>query len=128
MGDIGSTQLGFIIVVLGIHFHNEYKFSILNWIMITSPFWFDATLTLFRRWINKENLGRAHCKHAYQRYVQSGASHLKTDIALIILNLIIFLLILIYREYKIMQYIIPVLTILFLFFLTKLIDRKVPFK
>ena len=57
MGDVGSTQLGFIMVILGIYFHNTYEFSILNWIMITSPFWFDATLTLFRRWRNGENLG-----------------------------------------------------------------------
>jgi Fuc2NAc and GlcNAc transferase len=38
MGDVGSTQLGFILVVLGIYFHNKLQFSILNWIMLTSPF------------------------------------------------------------------------------------------
>ena len=48
MGDVGSTQLGFILVVLGIYYHNILEFSILNWIMLTSPFWFDATLTLLQ--------------------------------------------------------------------------------
>ncbi len=72
MGDVGSTQLGFILIVLGIYYHNTLEFSILNWIMLTSPFWFDATLTLLRRWRNKEKLSEAHCKHAYQRIVQAG--------------------------------------------------------
>jgi len=128
MGDVGSTQLGYILIALGIYYHNDFKFSILNWIMLTSPFWFDATFTLFRRWRNKENLSQAHRKHAYQRYVQSGASHLRADIALIVVNLIIFMLIIVYREYKILQYIIPALTIIFLYFITRIIDRKVPFK
>ena len=48
MGDVGSTQLGFILVVFGIYFHNTYEFSILNWIMLASPFWFDATLDSFQ--------------------------------------------------------------------------------
>ena len=43
--------------------------------MLTSLFWFDATLTLFRRWRNKETLSVAHRKHVYQRAVQSGLSH-----------------------------------------------------
>jgi UDP-N-acetylmuramyl pentapeptide phosphotransferase/UDP-N-acetylglucosamine-1-phosphate transferase len=74
MGDVGSTQLGFILVVLGINSHNTYQFSILNWIMISSPFWFDATLTLYRRWRNGERLGEAHRKHIYQRLVRAGFS------------------------------------------------------
>jgi UDP-N-acetylmuramyl pentapeptide phosphotransferase/UDP-N-acetylglucosamine-1-phosphate transferase len=128
MGDIGSTQLGYILIVLGIYFHNNYKFSILNWIMLTSPFWFDATLTLFRRWRNGEKVSQAHCKHAYQRFVQSGSSHLKTDLSLIIVNLIIIAFILVYREFKLMQFIVPLITILFLYLLTRYIDKKVPFK
>lgn len=127
MGDIGSTQLGFILVVLGIYFHNHYKFSILNWIMLSSPFWFDATLTLFRRWRRGEKLGQAHRKHAYQRLVQAGFSHLKVDIYLIIVNLIIILMILIYRESKILQIPLWILSILFLYYLTKKIDKKLPF-
>ncbi|HOU95421.1 MAG TPA: glycosyltransferase family 4 protein [Bacteroidales bacterium] len=128
MGDIGSTQLGFILVILGIYFHNNYKFSIINWIMLTSPFWFDATLTLFRRWRNKEKLSQAHRKHVYQRFVQSGASHLKTDMYLVLINAVIILFILIYREFKVMQYIIPVITLLFLYSITRYVDKKVPFK
>jgi UDP-N-acetylmuramyl pentapeptide phosphotransferase/UDP-N-acetylglucosamine-1-phosphate transferase len=128
MGDVGSTQLGFILVVLGIYFHNRYKFSILNWIMLSSPFWFDATLTLFRRWRKGEDLSQAHRKHAYQRIVQAGFSHLKVDAYLIVVNLVLVTLILIYREFKILQAPLCILSILMLYLLTKHIDRRVPFK
>jgi UDP-N-acetylmuramyl pentapeptide phosphotransferase/UDP-N-acetylglucosamine-1-phosphate transferase len=128
MGDVGSTQLGFVLVVLGIYFHNTFEFSILNWIMLTSPFWFDATLTLFRRWRNKEKLSEAHRKHVYQRIVQAGYSHEKVNIFLISLNLIIITLIIIYREFKVLQIPIFALTMLLYYLITKTVDRRVPFR
>jgi UDP-N-acetylmuramyl pentapeptide phosphotransferase/UDP-N-acetylglucosamine-1-phosphate transferase len=128
MGDVGSTQLGFILVVLGIYFHNTYEFSILNWIMLTSPFWFDATLTLLRRWRNGEKLSEAHRKHVYQRIVQAGFSHEKVNMFLISLNLIIITLITIYREFKILQIPIFALTLLLYYLITKTVDRRVPFR
>ena len=128
MGDVGSTQLGFILVVLGIHFHNLLEFSILNWIMVASPFWFDATLTLFRRWRNGERLSEAHRKHAYQRIVQAGFTHRKVIYALILVNAINILLISIYREIKVLQIPLFILTLLFYYFLTRQVDKRVPFK
>src|SRR3989339_32549 len=89
MGDIGSTQLGFILVILGIYSHNTSQFSIIHWVMISSLFWFDATLTLFRRWRNNEKLSVAHRKHVYQRAVQSGMSHNKTILISLVLNIVI---------------------------------------
>jgi UDP-N-acetylmuramyl pentapeptide phosphotransferase/UDP-N-acetylglucosamine-1-phosphate transferase len=128
MGDVGSTQLGFILVILGIYFHNTYQFSILNWIMLSSPFWFDATLTLFRRWRNGENIGEAHRKHAYQRIVQSGFSHLRVNLCLLIINIFVVAMILIYREIKFLQIPLFVLTLSFFYLITKYVDKKVPFK
>jgi Fuc2NAc and GlcNAc transferase len=128
MGDVGSTQLGFILVVLGIYFHNMLEFSILNWMMLTSPFWFDATLTLFRRWRNKEKLSEAHRKHVYQRIVQAGFSHEKVNIFLILINLFIITLIIIYREIKFLQIPIFALSLVIFYLITKSVDRRVPFK
>lgn len=127
MGDVGSTQLGFILVVLGIYYHNTFEFSILNWIMLTSPFWFDATLTLFRRWRNGENLGEAHRKHVYQRIVQAGSAHEKVNFYLLIINVFIIALIILYREFKILQIPLFALTLIFFYLITKYVDRKVPF-
>jgi UDP-N-acetylmuramyl pentapeptide phosphotransferase/UDP-N-acetylglucosamine-1-phosphate transferase len=128
MGDVGSTQLGFILIVLGIYFHNQCQFSFINWLMLSSPFWFDATYTLYRRWKNKEKITQAHRKHAYQRIVQSGFSHLKTDVFLLIINLIIFTLICCINKYPILLLPLFLVNITFLYLIVKLIDKRVPFK
>jgi Fuc2NAc and GlcNAc transferase len=128
MGDVGSTQLGFILAVLGIYFHNTLEFSILNWIMLTSPFWFDATLTLFRRMRNREKLSEAHRKHAYQRIVQAGFSHEKVNFFLILINLFIIVLISVYREVKFLQIPVFVLSLLVFYLITRAVDHRIPFE
>lgn len=127
MGDTGSTQLGYILVVLGIYFHNKMDFSILNWIMLTSPFWFDATLTLLRRWRNGENISEGHRKHLYQRLVRMGYSHAQVNYFLIIMNFLILLLISVYRIEKIFQIPVFILTLIVYYSITIWIDRSVPF-
>jgi UDP-N-acetylmuramyl pentapeptide phosphotransferase/UDP-N-acetylglucosamine-1-phosphate transferase len=128
MGDIGSTQLGFVLVILGIYFHNELKLSIVYWILLSSLFWFDATLTLYRRWKNKEHLSQAHKKHIYQRAVQSGFSHEKIIYFAIIINIIIVGLV--YSSLRIEVLLVPVIIFIlfFLFGITLFIDRRFPFR
>ncbi|MBN2349910.1 MAG: glycosyltransferase family 4 protein [Bacteroidales bacterium] len=128
MGDVGSTQLGFILSVLGIYFHNEHKISIILWLMLTSLFWFDATYTLIRRWQNKEKLSQAHKKHAYQRIVQAGFSHSKTVYFSMIINAIIFLLVALGFNFKIFILPLFLLNMLCLFGINRLIDRRKSFK
>jgi UDP-N-acetylmuramyl pentapeptide phosphotransferase/UDP-N-acetylglucosamine-1-phosphate transferase len=127
MGDVGSTQLGFILVILGIYFHNESQLSLIHWLMLSSVFWFDATLTLIRRWLNAEKLSVGHKKHAYQRIVQSGFSHLRTISYSLLLNIIIIGLVVVSLNYK--NLLIPafIFNILLLSVITILIDRKIPF-
>ncbi len=95
MGDVGSTLLGFTICILAIYYNNIGEFPLINSIILTSLFWFDATITLLKRFINKENLGKAHKKHAYQRIVASGFSHQKTVIIGMGINLLLFSIVLI---------------------------------
>lgn len=128
MGDVGSTQLGFILVVLGIYNHNTFEFSILNWIMLTSPFWFDATLTLFRRWQNSENLSEAHRKHVYQRMVQAGSSHEQVNMYLILINVFTIFLIILYREFKILQIPLFAVSLIFFYLIARQVDKRVPFR
>lgn len=127
MGDVGSTQLGFIIVVLGVYFHNENRLSISYWLILSAPFWFDATLTLFRRWRNKEKLSQAHRKHIYQRLVQSGYSHLKVDIFLILLNTLLTVLVFICIKYNLPQILLLILTLSVLYIITLYVDKRKPF-
>lgn len=127
MGDVGSTQLGFILVILGIYFHNNLEFNFLNWLMLSSIFWFDASFTLFRRWRNKEKLSQAHKKHAYQRIVQAGFSHLKTDIFAFCINIIILSLVYISIEFPFLTIPSFIITIILLFAATFKIDSLFPF-
>lgn len=127
MGDVGSTQLGFVLIVLGIYFHNTLEFSILNWMMLSSPFWFDATFTLYRRWRNKEKLSQAHRKHAYQRIVQAGFSHQKVNMYLILINTLILLMILLYREVTFLKIPLFVLSLVLYYAITRYVDKRIPF-
>lgn len=128
MGDIGSTQLGYILVILGIYFNNNHELTIFGWMTLTSLFWIDASLTLFRRWRNKEKLSQAHKKHAYQRIVQFGFSHKKTIIISIFINLL-FILFVLFSERFHPGYLITIpLCILINYLIIKYIDTKFPFR
>jgi Fuc2NAc and GlcNAc transferase len=128
LGDTGSTQLGFILIVLGIYFHNKYNLSILNWLMIAGPFWFDATYTLYLRWRNKEKLSEAHRKHAYQRLAQAGYSHKKVNLALLVINIGIFIIILMYRWYDFLKVPLTIASIIGFYYLYQRVNKLVPFK
>jgi len=127
MGDVGSTLLGFNFAVFAIYEQNIQSISLIIFLIISSLFWFDATYTLFRRWRNKEQLSKAHKKHAYQRFVQSGFSHQKTVLMAVIINFINFLLA--YLAYSNPKFSILFLTanLLLLLSITYLIDKKKKF-
>lgn len=91
MGDVGSASLGFIFAVLMLNDAGSPGF--LAWVILLSLFWFDATITLVRRFKNKEKLSVAHKKHMYQRLHQAGWSHQKVLIASIVFNMMIFFLV-----------------------------------
>ena len=120
MGDVGSTLLGYNIAIFTIYFSNQESVNFWIWIILFGVFWFDATLTLLRRFRNKEKLSQAHRKHAYQRLVQSGWSHSKVAIASIFLNILLFLII----------YFIPnillafIIAMIILYICIKLVDKQ----
>lgn len=91
MGDVGSTLIGFTVAVLAIYHQNNSICSLWIWLILTSVFWFDATVTLIRRIINREKLSEAHKKHAFQRIVQFGFSHQKTTLWMLLINLVGFI-------------------------------------
>lgn len=121
MGDIGSTTLGFIFAIFV--FYDTSHGSIYVWLVLLSLFWFDATLTLIRRYRNGESITQAHKKHAYQRLTQSGWSHDKVVWFALGFNLIFFVL-LYFVENVLMVFIINIIT---LYTIVKLIDSKKSF-
>jgi len=128
MGDVGSTLLGFTVAVLAIYHQNNLSLSIPVWLILTSVFWFDATVTLFRRIWNKEKLSRAHRKHAYQRIVQAGFSHQQTTLWALVLNIVGFGLAWFANTYKTYNLVFLALDILVVYILLLWIDRKKPFE
>ena len=127
MGDVGSTVLGFFIAVLAIYFQNINELSIINWLILTSLFWFDATFTLFRRWKNKEKLSEAHKKHAYQRIVQAGFSHQKTTLYAFGINIIFLGLVIFNQSFPRFSVLSLLVCITILLIITKLIDKRKTF-
>ncbi|WP_305863597.1 MraY family glycosyltransferase [Aliarcobacter butzleri] len=93
MGDVGSTLLGYNIAIFTIYYANEESTNFWIWIILFGVYWFDATLTLIRRKLNKEKLSQAHKKHGYQRLTQSGWSHYKVTNYSIGLNIILFFIV-----------------------------------
>ena len=121
MGDIGSTTLGFIFGVFV--FADTGEGSIYVWLVLLSLFWFDATFTLIRRYLNGERISQAHKKHAYQRLVQSGWAHDKVVWTALMFNLL-FLGSLYYMENA---WIVFVLNIISLVVIVRFIDSRKAF-
>ncbi|MDN5086618.1 MraY family glycosyltransferase [Aliarcobacter butzleri] len=90
MGDVGSTLLGYNVAIFTIYYANQEPTNFWIWIILFGVYWFDATLTLIRRKLNKERLSQAHKKHAYQRLTQAGWSHYKVTNYSIGLNVLLF--------------------------------------
>ncbi len=127
MGDVGSTLLGYTIVILLFYYHHTLQLTIFEGLILTSLFWFDATYTLIRRFINKENVGQAHRKHAFQRIVQSGFSHQKTVLYGMSVNLILFFMILYTRFLHVVDFVVLLISILLLFLLMFFVNKKKAF-
>lgn len=81
MGDSGSIPLGFLtgaLALLGVH---DKLFDAWVPVLIFSPFWVDATMTMIRRMLHGEKVWQAHRSHYYQRAVLLGWGHRKTVLA-----------------------------------------------
>lgn len=124
MGDVGSTLLGYNIAIFTIYYANEEPTNFWIWIILFSVYWFDATLTLIRRKLNREKLSQAHKKHAYQRLTQAGWSHYKVTNYSIGLNILLFVIV-----YFVPNIIISIiLSLILIIFAMKFIDNKKKFE
>lgn len=99
MGDVGSYCLGCFISLLAIVGYWQYQIPFVLWLILYALFWFDATLTLFRRLGLKKNIAQSHQDHAYQRLHRAGFSQQKILLGVIFINTILALLAL-YAHYQ----------------------------
>lgn len=127
MGDVGSTLLGYNVAILALYSQNQGT-SILVWLILFGLFWFDATLTLYRRYKKGEKLTQAHRKHAYQRAVQSGLSHQKVVIIAMIVNILLAILGYIASQYSELVFMCFVLSLGLLVGVVKMVDKRKKFE
>lgn len=123
MGDVGSTLLGYNIAIFTIYYANQEPTNFWIWIILFSVYWFDATLTLIRRKLNKEKLSLAHKKHAYQRLTQAGWSHYKVTNYSIGLNILLFAIVFFISNI----FVSFIISLIVLLFIIKYIDYKKAF-
>ena len=123
MGDVGSAPLGFIFAVFILYDADTPNF--LGWLMLLSLFWFDATLTLFRRAKRGEKLAQPHKKHAYQRLNQAGFAHDKVVLLAMGVNLLILTALYFTRAENYLYLFLALIVLLYA--LTKFIDNKKAF-
>jgi UDP-GlcNAc:undecaprenyl-phosphate GlcNAc-1-phosphate transferase len=88
MGDAGSIPLGFLAAVLSLHGVLEHLWSWPFPVLVLSPFWVDASVTLIRRALRGEKIWQAHRAHYYQRVVLLGATHRQLALAAYALMLV----------------------------------------
>lgn len=126
MGDVGSTLLGYTVAIFALYYQN-HGVSVFIWIIFFGLFWFDATVTLLRRYKNHEKLSQAHRKHAYQRLVQSGFAHDRVVFLALGINLI--LLILGYSAFLNQSWIMSyfIITLVVLYGVLKMVDKRKKF-
>lgn len=76
MGDVGSAFCGFLIAALPFALPRDNWPRAVPAVAFTMwPFIFDATFTLARRALRRENIFQSHRSHIYQRLVIGGWSH-----------------------------------------------------
>ena len=124
MGDVGSTLLGYTIAIFTLYYSNIEALNLWVWITLFGLFWFDATVTLLRRKLNKEKLSLAHKKHAYQRLTQAGWSHYKVTNYAIAINIILFSFIYFLEN----PFIAFMLSFILLFISMKFVDKQKGFQ
>jgi len=123
MGDVGSTLLGYNVAIFTIYYTNQNAANLWIWLILFGLFWFDATVTLFRRYKNREKLSQAHKKHAYQRLYQSGWTHDRVVIFSICTNIILFAFVYFVSN----VFIAFLLALVFMYAIIKFIDYKKAF-
>lgn len=89
MGDVGSTLLGFLVVMFALLGEIYYQVPWLLWLILYGVFWFDATITLVRRVGHGDIWYQAHRLHAYQRLQLQHWSHQKILLWVTLVNIIL---------------------------------------
>lgn len=98
MGDVASVPLGFIFAALMVYGVSTGSLGLVSSMLVMSLFIVDATLTLLKRVILREQWYTAHAQHVYQRLIARGWSHSRVLLLYQTINVIWVLPVLILAE------------------------------
>ncbi|MCX6537033.1 MAG: glycosyltransferase family 4 protein [Actinobacteria bacterium] len=87
LGDIGSGFIGFTIGVIALVIAKTQPLITWATIILLGVFIVDATVTLIRRLINKQQISEAHRSHAFQHLANSADRHLKVSLSIAAVNI-----------------------------------------
>jgi Fuc2NAc and GlcNAc transferase len=88
LGDVGSGYLGYVIVVLALGATRDNPVALWVWLILGGAFFVDATVTLLRRILRREQVHAAHRTHAYQWLARRWNSHGEVTLAVLGVNLL----------------------------------------
>ncbi|MEM7360983.1 MAG: glycosyltransferase family 4 protein [Pseudomonadota bacterium] len=88
MGDVGSITLGSFFGVMIIFANTRYQIPVISLVLLFGVFVFDASLTILRRILRREQFWLPHRSHYYQRLALCGFDHAKIVTSMIILMVI----------------------------------------
>lgn len=80
LGDVGSSAIGFVFVVVGVLLMRETGRGIVMTFLPLWPIVLDASATLITRWRRGEPLTQAHRSHLYQRLANGGWGHARVSL------------------------------------------------
>lgn len=126
MGDVGSATLGFITFCMAIIAQQKYQIPIFYWFLLNILFLFDASITLLRRIINKEQWFAAHRKHAYQRLKQSGVETRYILLGQLIINGLFLIAVLLFHTRHLNLHVILLFLLGALIFIYSVIEKRFP--
>jgi len=87
LGDIGSGFIGFTIGVISLVIAKTQPLITWATIILLGVFIVDATVTLIRRLINRQQISKAHRSHAFQHLASSPDRHLKVSLSIAAVNI-----------------------------------------
>ena len=87
LGDVGSGFIGFTIGVISLVIAKTQPRITWATIILLGVFIVDATATLIRRIINKQQISKAHRSHAFQHLASSSDRHLKVSLSIAAVNI-----------------------------------------
>ncbi len=88
MGDAGSSFIGFTLGVFALLSMIHGTMTVWTWLLLLGVFVVDATVTLFRRALNKQRWYEGHASHAYQHAAKRYKSHSKVTITMLLINIL----------------------------------------